>query len=213
MEAPITASMPEGARRALDRLRAGNERFHRGEIHHPNLDLDRRRAVMQGGQKPFATIVACSDSRVPVELLFDVGIGDLFVVRVAGNVIGRDATGSIEFAVSQLDCPLVVVLGHRHCGAVGAALSQVDATPHITSVLDRIQPAIERARQAHGTRDDHAALLDRAIEENVRESIKTLLAKSRMVAQRVGEGRLAIVDAVYDIEAGRVRWGNAPAFA
>jgi len=190
---------------ALDALRAGNERFYSGSANYPHLDVKRRRDVSQHGQEPFATIIACSDSRVPVELLFDQGIGDLFVIRVAGHVCGVDATGSIEYAVAHLDCPLVVVLGHRHCGAVTAAIQEVTDTRNISTLLERIQPAVERARGRRPACTE-AELLDEAIEENVWQSVGDLLSASRTIHERSRTGGTLVVGAIYDIESGRIRW-------
>ena len=211
-EAPVQPQHP-GIADALDRLRTGNERFYGGSARHPRLDLKRRRDVLEQGQQPFATIVACSDSRVPVEPLFDQGIGDLFVVRVAGNVCGVDTTGSIEYAVTRLNCPLVVVLGHRHCGAVTAAIHEVTDTRNISTLLNRIQPAVERARAMHPTCAD-TELVDWAVEENVWQSIGDLLSASHTVQERSRVGEVSVVGAIYDIESGRIRWlGRHPAEA
>jgi carbonic anhydrase len=189
----------------LERLKCGNERFASGEAQHPHLDAALRRDVTEHGQHPFATIVACSDSRVPVELLFDQGIGDIFVIRVAGNVLGRDETGSIEYAVEHLDMPLVVILGHRQCGAVAAAIEHGKDTPCIEHLLDYIEPVAERVKQ-RSPELEGPDLVSAVVEENVWEGVADLITLSALTRDRISRGGLEIIGAVYDIESGRVRW-------
>ncbi|MFW2405948.1 MAG: carbonic anhydrase, partial [Gammaproteobacteria bacterium] len=136
------------AAEALERLRQGNDRFVAGECSIDNTPGGARSAKLVAGQSPFAIILACSDSRVPVEIIFDQGLGDLFVIRVAGNIVAPSQVGSVEYAAAQLGTKLVVVLGHSNCGAVDATLKELrreedHRSPNIRSIVDRIRPAIE----------------------------------------------------------------------
>jgi carbonic anhydrase len=159
---------------------------------------------------PFATIIACSDSRVPVELLFDQGIGDLFVIRVAGNVVGEDETGSIDYAVEHLECPLIVVLGHRKCGAVTAAVEHVKDSPSIMALVDHIEPAVTKVLNRHPELSGEQ-LVEATVEENVWHSVEDLTQRSEITRERIASGKLTVVGAVYDIATGRVRWlGHHP---
>ena len=185
---------------ALDELRRGNERYVAAEMEHPGQHPKARVAVA-GGQEPFATIVSCSDSRVPPELLVDQGFGDLFVVRVAGNVIGRSELGSVEFAVGALRTPLVVVVGHQSCGAVDATIDSVEhgTRPEgaIADIVDLIAPAVPVAKSRPG--DD---LLDKAVRANA-ELARDTLAKSPVLAKAVQAGKLKVVAAYYDLKNGK----------
>ena len=202
-------SHAEGAERptpdaALAMLMAGNVRFVAGLSKHPDLGLDRRREVA-AGQRPFATILACADSRVAPELLFDQGLGDLFVVRVAGNVVDDAVLGSIEYSVIHLGAPLVMVLGHQRCGAVTAALdaaagkaSTEDAETRIGSLAALIEPAVKAVPE--GTADR----LDAVILENARLAADRLLKESAPLRERVAAKRLRIVSARYSLDDGDV---------
>ncbi|MBS1262652.1 MAG: Carbonic anhydrase 2 [Calditrichaeota bacterium] len=194
----------------IQRLRAGNERFINNRPEHPHLDPDRRMRTALEGQNPYACVLACSDSRVPVELLFDAGIGDLFTVEVAGNVCGLDVTGSIEFAVGELNIPLVLVLGHTHCGAVTAAVDGVPATGALETVLERVRPAVVIARTRHPDAG-REQLIARATEGNVHRSLTDLVTASSPVRDALREGRLRVAGAVYDIGTGAVTWLEEPA--
>ena len=163
---------------ALQRLRDGNRRFVAGERGDANSISEARRAELVGGQNPFAAIVACSDSRVPVELLFDQGLGDLFVIRVAGNIVAPSQIGSVEFAAAKLGTRLVVVLGHSNCGAIDAALQAITnadeaASPNLQSIVDSIRPALEPLVADKGKVD-----LREAVAANVRQSVAHLRAGS-----------------------------------
>jgi len=190
---------------ALSRLKAGNARFAEGAVRHPHLDARLRHDLAAHGQHPFATVLSCSDSRVPVELLFDQGVGDLFVIRVAGNVVGQDEAGSIEYAVEHLHCPLLVVLGHRKCGAVTAAVKMASDTPNIEGLIKHIVPAVRAAREVAGDVST-AGLVDEAVRHNVWQSIAELIESSDLCRQAVRSGELAVVGAVYDIDSGDVAW-------
>ncbi len=182
---------------ALEALMAGNERYVSGTPQHPRQSADRR-AEVAGGQHPFAVVITCADSRVPPEILFDQGIGDLFIVRVAGNIADDAVIGSVEYAVDHLGVPLVVVLGHTHCGAVHATIVGSDATGRIARIVERIVPAVERARGLPGE------LADNAMRENIAIVVDELRRSEPILGRLVAEGRLEIIGAVYDIENGGV---------
>lgn len=195
---------------ALNALREGNRRFVAGEIDAVSLARRAHPADMSGGQSPFAIILACSDSRVPVELVFDQGFGDLFVIRVAGNIVAPSQIGSIEFAASQFGTRLVVVLGHSNCGAVIAALKELSLeethqSPNLRAIVDRVRPAIEPVIAAHGDADE-TALLEAAVRANVLASVERLLHGSLILEQLVDAGELVIVGAEYSIESGKVEF-------
>lgn len=185
----------------LERLLDGNARFSAGEhLERPPTDW----AALARGQAPVAVILGCADSRVPIELVFDQGPGDLFVVRVAGNFVTAYGLASIEYAVAFLQVPLVVVLGHGSCGAVGAAVEAVQRDAHFPGEIDRLvehlTPAVRRARDA-GAGD----LVEAAVEENVRENVARLETAGEVLPPLVAGGRLRVVGAVDDIASGRVR--------
>jgi carbonic anhydrase len=190
---------------ALARLRGGNRRFRSGGSLHPNADAARLRETAEKGQAPFATILGCSDSRVPCELLFDQGVGDLFVVRVAGNVCGVDETASIEYGIGHLGTSLVVVLGHEKCGAVTAVATDAELDGSIPRLVEQIRPAVENAQRVHPGMKPNA-LVPFALRENVLQSIEGLFRRSGTARRLVREGKVAVVGAVYDIETGEVSW-------
>lgn len=196
------------ARDALERLREGNRRFVTGARSSDSRTAPERRAELIAEQRPFAAVLACSDSRVPVEIVFDQGLGDLFVVRVAGNVAGPSQIGSIEFAVEQLGARLVVVLGHTQCGAVLAALDQVRGgaaklSPNLSVVVERITPAVDRLL-ATELRGDRQALVRQAVRANVRAAADRLRQGSDVLARHLREEGLLVVGAEYDLETGVV---------
>ncbi|HNQ24540.1 MAG TPA: carbonic anhydrase [Phycisphaerae bacterium] len=191
---------------ALQLLRDGNSRFAAGSAQHPHGDSARRLETLTNGQRPFAAVLACSDSRVPVEVIFDQGIGDLFVVRVAGNVCGSDQLGSLEYAVEHLETPLIVVLGHSDCGAVKAALHE--ALPHgaVAGIVDKIMPLVVEARGGNPALPAERLVSD-VILLNVHHVLATLLREgSPALRTRVSAGTLAVVGAVYDLHTGSVEW-------
>jgi carbonic anhydrase len=198
------------AEQAAAALREGNARFVAGKMEHPNLGYERRTATAAQGQAPFATIVTCSDSRVPVEYIFDRGIGDLFVVRVAGNVCDTDETGTVEYGVGHLHTPLVVVLGHEKCGAVKAVATGESVHGCLPKLVDNILPAVEQARREN-PRSSGEPLFSAAVRCNVWRSIQDLLSRSSEVRELVSAGKVQVVGAVYDIESGAVSWlGSHP---
>jgi carbonic anhydrase len=190
---------------AMNMLKEGNFRFILGKPTHPDQDFNRRDSTTQNGQKPFATVLACSDSRVPVEILFDQGIGDIFVVRVAGNVANVDETASIEYAADHLGTPLVVVMGHTHCGAVTAVAKKEKVHGHIPTLVKSIATAVERV-QRDNPKAKGEELINAAITANVWQGIEDLLKSSPILAGRVKDGKLKIVGAVYAIDTGKVNW-------
>ena len=190
---------------AIRLLSAGNERFAAGKLQRPNSDLDRVRSTAKNGQAPFATVLSCADSRVPVETVFDRGVGDLFVVRVAGNVADPGTLGSMEYAAEHLGTPLIVVMGHSQCGAVKAAMDGAELYGNLPTLIDSIRPAVRKARSEH--REATAEqLLDASIAQNVRHQIDAAVIKSPQLRHMVLHGKVKIVGAVYDIETGRVEW-------
>ncbi len=193
---------------ALDWLREGNGRYVRGNGQNPNQDRQRRSLTAWQGQQPFAAVLACSDSRVPVELIFDRGIGDIFVVRVAGNVASGTEMGSIEYAVAHLGTSVVVVLGHTRCGAVGAVVQGEECSGNIAELAALIAPAVAKAKADYpGAIGD--LLVYEAVKANVWITAETLLKSSAIVRREVKNGNLALVGAVYDIESGQVDWMGA----
>jgi len=198
------------AREALSELRDGNRRFAGGEIDAASIASRAHQVGMSGGQTPFAIILACSDSRVPVELVFDQGLGDLFVIRVAGNIVAPSQIGSIEFAASQFGTKLVVVLGHSNCGAVIAALKELSLekthrSPNLRAIVDRVRPAIKPILEAH-TDSDEATLTGAAVRANILASVEKLSRGSLILEQLIDDGELTIVGAEYSIETGKVEF-------
>jgi carbonic anhydrase len=187
---------------ALKKLLAGNKRYVTEKVSGPNRS-SKRRAELAKGQHPFAVIVSCSDSRVPPELLFDQGVGDLFVVRTAGNVVDDIAIGSIEYAVEHLGTRLIVVLGHERCGAVDATVKGGEAPGKIKNVVEAIKPAVEKAR-AKGPGDHGCDLLCSAVKTNVKMVAEKLRSGSPILAEFIEDGMLKTVGAYYDLDSGSV---------
>ncbi|PID62998.1 MAG: carbonic anhydrase [Gammaproteobacteria bacterium] len=194
---------------ALKRLKAGNQRFVEGNLQHRTLD-EYNKSKMTGQQQPFAIILGCSDSRAPAEMVFDQGIGDLFVIRVAGNIVAPSLVGSIEYAVQQFGTPLVVVLGHSHCGAVTACVEQIQRdTPqnagshNLYSIVERIRPAIHTLAETP-IGDDKDLLVQHGVRANVRASVANLRYSSPTLEKYIGYDELLIVGAVLDLETGQV---------
>ncbi|KAB2976920.1 carbonic anhydrase [Streptomyces sp. SS1-1] len=187
---------------AFELLMAGNQRFVAGSPEHPNQDA-LRRAETAPSQNPFAVLFGCSDSRLAAEIIFDRGLGDLFVVRTAGHVAGTEVLGSIEFGAAVLDAPLVVVLGHDSCGAVAAARSALEdgQTPggFVRDVVERVTPSVLSARAAG--RDS----ADEILAEHIENTVDLLLERSRVLADRVAEGRLGVVGLSYRLADGSAR--------
>ena len=214
------------AAEALQRLKEGNRRFvDRVRNRGPLLDASTRLELTQS-QEPCAIVLGCSDARVPAEIVFDQGLGDLFVIRVAGNIAAPSQIGSVEFAVARFDIRLVVVLGHSNCGAIQATLEAVDhpqdVSPALHAIVDRIMPALGEHAEAHGTAHDHAnlhaneqggALAERrmrdAVRANVRYTTARLRADSIYLDRMCHEQGLSIVGADYDLSSGVVDFFHA----
>jgi carbonic anhydrase len=190
---------------AVKMLKEGNDRYAGGTVTHPNQDPQRRGATASMGQQPFATVISCSDSRVPVEILFDAGVGDVFVIRVAGNVADVDETGSIEYGVDHLGTPLLVVLGHTKCGAVTAVVQKAELHGNIVPLVDNIIPAVAKA-QAQNPNLSGDALIPKAIEANVWQVIEDIFKNSHTVRDSAKAGHVKVLGAMYDIESGKVEW-------
>ncbi|MDY6972813.1 MAG: carbonic anhydrase [Thermodesulfobacteriota bacterium] len=195
MDDVLKRNMP--GEKELGRLMAGNRRYVTSRLGHPNQTAERR-AELRDGQQPFAVILGCSDSRVPPEVIFDMGLGDLFVVRVAGNIIDDVVLGSIEYAASHLQTPLVMVLGHSNCGAIEASVSGGDMDGHLPSLLAAISPAVDEVMDQPGDIVNNAARLNaKMVSDQLRCSIPIL-------SDLVHRGLLKIVPAYYDLGTGAV---------
>jgi carbonic anhydrase len=187
---------------AFQLLLEGNKRFIAGNRLHPHQDADRRTALAQA-QRPFAVLFGCSDSRLAAEIIFDRGLGDLFVVRTAGHVVGPEVLGSIEYAVATLDTPLIAVLGHDSCGAIAAMLAAVEhgVTPggFMRDVVERVMLSVLAVRDRVITDPDVA------VEEHVRYTVELLVQRSAVIAERLADGRCGVVGMSYQLAEGSVR--------
>jgi len=198
------------AERAIERLREGNRRFVSGAQQSNTLTSQARRLGVAESQEPFAIILGCSDSRVPVEIVFDQGLGDLFVIRVAGNIVAPSQIGSIEFAAERFGTRLVVVLGHARCGAVVATLEELarpskDQSRNLRSIVERVRPAVE-ALLATGLAHDRDALLQQAVRANIRTAVKQLQNGSEVLDQLIHKNGLMVVGAEYSLDSGVVEF-------
>jgi carbonic anhydrase len=198
----------------LARLREGNRRFVSGVRSLETLMSQTRRDEFVTGQEPFAVILGCSDSRVPVEIIFDQGLGDLFVIRVAGNIVAPSQIGSVEFAAERFGTRLVVVLGHTHCGAIDATLEELQQTGgqqsrNLSSIVDRIRPSVE-GLLATDLKHDHSALTREAVRANVRVSANYLRHGSEVLERLIARNGLLVVGAEYSLETGLVDFFDGP---
>jgi carbonic anhydrase len=208
LAAPVlatTATPGISAGEALRLLKEGNSRYVDGKLQHPRQDRDRRALTAAQGQHPLAAILTCSDSRVPVEIIFDQGIGDIFAVRVAGNVAATDEVGSLEYAVDKRATPLVVVLGHTHCGAISAVMDDAKLPPNIANLLEPIKPAVDKAREANPEADKDV-LLKAAITANIWQAVEDMLRLSPIIREKVRDGQAQVIGALYDLDSGQVQW-------
>jgi carbonic anhydrase len=192
---------------ALERLRAGNRRF--VEDLRRNQSNRERRTALTSGQEPFATVLGCSDSRVPAEIVFDQGLGDLFVIRVAGNIVAPSQVASIEFAAARFGTRLVVVLGHSQCGAIQATLEELNRpaesrTEMFRAIVDRVRPAVEAAIADPRTSGDPRAIYTEAVRANVRRSVSLLARGSGLIERMLQHDGLRVVGAEYSLETGVV---------
>lgn len=195
---------------ALDRLREGNKRFSSGVRSIDTLTSHSRRDELVEGQEPFAIILGCSDSRVPAELVFDQGLGDLFVIRVAGNIVAPSQVGSVEFAADRFGVRLVVVLGHTGCGAVAATLDELQQptearSANLSSIVDRIRPSVESLLEL-GQDLPRETLLKQAVRANVRFCVDHLRHGSRLLEELIDQNGLLVVGAEYSLETGVVEF-------
>lgn len=196
------------AQQALALLKEGNRRFVAGERQLDRRLSEKRRNALVLGQEPFAVVLGCSDSRVPVELIFDHGLGDLFVIRVAGNIVAPSQIGSIEFAAAKFGVRLVVVLGHSRCGAIEATLEELrqplpQQSPNLHSIVSRIGPAIAGLLETE-LRHDPAALMRAAVRANVRVAVEHLQHGSQIIEDLVQNDGLVVIGAEYALETGEV---------
>ena len=197
---------------AIAKLKAGNRRFVEERPIHPNVS--RARLLQAGredqGDHAYATVITCSDSRVPVEILFDAGVMDIFVVRVAGNVCDTDECGSIEYGLAHVNTPVLVILGHTQCGAVTAVTKAAQGHGHalernIPPLIDNIEPAVNRTIATYPEKTG-SELIKAAIEENVWQSVRDLFTASPSTRQLVRSGKAKVVGAIYDVATGAVNW-------
>lgn len=187
---------------ALNELMQGNKRFAEMHLKHPHQVQKTRMQLVQG-QHPFAVVLGCSDSRVPTEIIFDQGLGDLFIVRVAGNILDDHILGSIEYAAEHLSTPLIMVLGHEYCGAVTAAVKHSHELNHIETLVEAINPAVKLAEQCK-TGD----IVDNAIRNNINLVVNELRNSQPLLSKLVKEGKIKIVGAYYNLETGKVEITN-----
>src|SRR5207249_3280599 len=199
---------PTDAKSALDLLMQGNERFVSGNFVTRDLS-SAKRTELAGGQHPFAVVLTCSDSRVAPELLFDQSIGDIFVIRVAGNVTDKAGLGSIEYAAEHLNTPLILVLGHEKCGAVTAATKGDAAEGNIQFLVNEIKPAVQKAKTLGGD------LVEKSVDENVRYVVSTMPARSEIINKLLKEGKVKLAGGTYSLSTGKVNivseLGGSPA--
>jgi len=179
----------------ISRLKAGNEKFVKDKLDHEHEASERRHAVLKG-QDPFAIILCCADSRVIPELIFDTGIGDLFVVRVAGNVANISSVASIEYAVAHIGTQIIVVLGHENCGAVTAAVNSEDRGPNLNHLLSHIRPAVDASGK-------HAEINDIA-RKNAQMTARSLCENSAIIDKAEKQGKIDIIPAYYHLDSGKV---------
>lgn len=198
------------ARKALERLREGNLRFAANVRGSDAFVSHMRRAELATGQQPFAIILGCSDSRVPAEIVFDQGLGDLFVIRVAGNIVAPSQVGSVEFAAARYSTRLVVVLGHSQCGAILATIEELraptdDHSVNLRAIVDRIRPSVEGLFKTD-LRKDSDALVTEAVRANIRASVDHLRHGSQVLEELIQKEGLLVVGAEYSLETGVVEF-------
>ncbi|MFO1489172.1 MAG: carbonic anhydrase [Verrucomicrobiota bacterium] len=208
---PLNANDSETSSRSLKLLskttlallQEGNARFVSGALKHPNTDAAHRSLAAAEGQEPFVTVLSCADSRVPVELIFDRGVGEIFTVRVAGNVADTDEIATVEYGVAHLNTPLVIVMGHTKCGAVTAVVKGAELDGLLPQLVDNIKPAAESARNEGG---EEPAIIANAIKANVRQSMADMLRRSEVIRKQIQAGNTSVVGAIYNLETGTVEW-------
>lgn len=189
----------------IQKLKEGNARYVSGRLEHPNVSADRRVETAASGQHPYVTVLSCADSRVPPEYIFDAGVGDLFVIRVAGNVADTSQVGTMEYSVGHLHTPVVVVLGHTRCGAVTAVATEQDVHDNVLALAARIKPAVAEAKKRHPDLGGER-LAAAAVETNVWQAIDDAFKVSPLLREAAHTRKVKVVGAVYDIETGEVHW-------
>lgn len=198
------------ATEALQYLRDGNRRFVAGNLRTERLANLARRSELAAGQEPFAVILGCSDSRVPVEIIFDQGLGDLFVIRVAGNIVAPSLIGSVEFAAAKFGTRLVVVLGHSQCGAINTTLDELqqpapNPSRNLLSIVDRVRPSVEKVL-AESVGLSRVELVQRTVRANIESSVKQLRLGSDLIVNLIRNDGLLVVGAEYSLETGQVEF-------
>ncbi|UDQ98225.1 carbonic anhydrase [Lentisphaerota bacterium WC36G] len=208
----VTVAAQPSAQECLDELKAGNKRFVEEKAIHPHSNKARLSLAGKEDQGKYAsaTIITCSDSRVPVELIFDTGVMDIFVIRVAGNVCNTDEIGSIEYGLAHVNTPILVVLGHTQCGAVTAVTNAIEGHGHILernipALVAPIKPAVIKAKKAHPHKHGKE-LIPYAVEENVWQGIEDLFMKSPSTRKLVNNKKVKVIGAIYDVATGVVKW-------
>lgn len=204
---------------SLALLVEGNQRFASGlRSIETTISVQKMRELATNGQTPFAIVLTCSDSRVPTEMLFDRGLGDIFVIRIAGNVVSPMVIASVEYAASALGCQLCVVMGHSECGAVSTAVKaeydrkgkvEKSFSPDLSTLISAIRPAVREARKIVGMNAQHENCLSEAILTNVQRSVRLLNEKSRVISGRVASGQLVTIGAIYDLHSGLVTFDES----
>lgn len=192
---------------ALTKLVEGNKRFSSDNSIHPNRCAETKNALLKQ-QKPFAAVLSCSDSRVPIEIIFDAGLGDIFAVRTAGHVLSSEVLGSLEYAIKSLGVKLIIILGHENCGAINTAIQTYDnksyseLSDNLKSIMNHIYPAIENVKCNHT--DDN--FLNHAVKANIYYQLEDLLKKDAYIKEKVKKGEIAIVGAMYSLATGNVEF-------
>lgn len=201
----IMSNNMEPYEKALQILKDGNDRFVRNMLEHPNMTAQRREEIAEKGQEPFAVVLTCSDSRVLVETIFDTGLGDIYIVRVAGNIASDTVIGSVEYAVESLHSPLLVILGHTMCYAVGAAVDNASAGGKVKGIVEKITAVVGKVKREQ-PKLPHDKLWVESIKANALHAKADLLAQSRGIRELVAKDKLKIAAAIYDIKTGKVEW-------
>lgn len=190
---------------SLEILKAGNERFQKDELNQVNIGSTKRKELVNS-QNPDAVIITCSDSRVPPEYIFNQGLGDLFVIRVAGNVMDKMELGSVEYAVKHLKTPLIVVMGHEHCGAIGAAVEEggKKESGYIGDIIKKIEPSVKKLKSKNLQGEK---LIEEVTNQNIYNSSREI-KQSKIIKEEMQKGNVKIVEAKYMLESGKVQWFN-----
>ncbi|NDV22118.1 carbonic anhydrase [Desulfovibrio sp. JC022] len=203
--APGLDQQQRGADQALVLLMEGNLRFVKGTSVYPNQTSHQRKVLALRGQNPFATVVTASDSRVDPVLIFDRGLGDLFTVRLAGNVAGSDTLASVEYSMLALETPLLVVMGHTRSTLIKAAIDKVELRGHLVQLMGKLEPAVKMTRVLYPSLKG-GELVDKVAETNVRQVMREILGQCPAILEKVRSGKAQLMGAVYDTDTGVVRW-------